>query len=205
MGIAKFIPLLLILCPLSLFGQENNPSMPTMTEAEFREGMLHLMRLSANKPFLKDSSDVLLEKQSLNQFFTDKIYEKLEGNAYFGYRWDEGFICDKREVSIDEIKDLTGTTGAAYRLALEQALFEWQITPDAVCRIGLAIVGVEATETERTLSGVMVEAYLRNTNTKKSFFIRYGAGSPRGLAAALRLSAETLIAELEGRYGEKDK
>jgi len=199
MGIAKLIPLLLILCPLSLFGQET-----AMTETELREGMVHLMRLAAKKPFLKDSSDVLLEKQSLNRFFTDRIYQRLEGNAYFGYRWDEGFTCNKREVSIEEIKDLTGTTNAAYRLALEQALFDWRIKPDAECQIGLAIVGVEAKETERTLPGVMVEAYLRNAATKKSFFIRYGAGSPRGLSAALRLSAEMLIAELEGFYESND-
>ena len=45
----------------------------------------------------------------------------------------------------------------------------------------------------------MVEAYLRNARLKKSFFIRYGAGSPRGLPAAIRLSAEMLISELQAR------
>jgi hypothetical protein len=45
----------------------------------------------------------------------------------------------------------------------------------------------------------MVEAYLRNAREKKSFFIRYGAGNPRSLVAALRLSAELLIAELLAR------
>jgi len=197
MAIAKIFTLVLLLFPFSLFSQTKPP---TMTETELREGMVHLMRLSAIRPFLKDSSDVKLEKQSLNQFFTDRIYQRLEGNAYFGYRFDEGFICSKREVSIVEIKDLTQTTGSAFRFALEQALFEWQIKPDAVCQIGLAIVGIEAKETRDTLPGVMVEAYLRNTETRKSFFIRYGAGSPRGLPAALRLSAEMLVAELEGRY-----
>ena len=195
MALVRFITVLLILCPLVLFSQES-----AMTEAEFKDGVAFMGRISANKPFLKDSSDVLLEPKSLNTFFTDKIYQRLEGNSYFGYRWDEGFTCDKREVSIEEIRDLTGTTADAYRLALTQALAEYQIKPDAVCRIGAAIVGVHDKETERTLPGVMVEAYLLNTSTRKSFFMRYGAGSPRGLAAALRLSAEMLVAELEGRY-----
>ena len=45
----------------------------------------------------------------------------------------------------------------------------------------------------------MVEAYLRNAGRKKSFFIRYGAGTQRGLAAAIRLSAEMLVSQLEAR------
>jgi hypothetical protein len=184
-----------IFCAGNLFGQEVK-----MTDKELSESILHISRIAAKKPFLKDSSDVLLEKQSLNRFFTDRIYEKLEGNAYFGYKFDEGFTCAKHEIFIDEIKDLTKTVGDAYRFALEQALFEYQIKPEAVCRIGVAIVGIEAEETKDTLAGVMTEAYLLNTATKKSFFYRYGAGNPRGLAAALRLSAEMLIAELEGRY-----
>ena len=36
-----------------------------------------------------------------------------------------------------------------------------------------------------------------NAQQKKSFFIRYGAGSPRSLAAAIRLSAELLVSHLE--------
>ena len=198
MEIARKI-VLLILCPVALFGQEN-----TMTESEFRDGIAFMSRISANKPFLKDSSDVLLEPKSLNRFFTDKIYQKLTGNAYFGYKWDEGFTCPSKEVLIAEIKDLTETAVPAYRLALEQALSEYRIKPDAVCQIGATIVGIEDKETDRTLTGVMVEAYLRNTSTKKSFFYRYGAGSPRGLAAALRISAEMLAAELEGRLERRD-
>jgi hypothetical protein len=45
----------------------------------------------------------------------------------------------------------------------------------------------------------MVEAYVRNIQQKKSFFIRYGAASRRGLAAAIRLSAEMLVSQLEAR------
>ena len=194
MGIAKFVTLILLLFPPAL------PAQKVESEADLKNGLVHVMRISANAPFLKDSSDVLLEPQSLNQFFTDRIYQRLEGNSYFGYRWDEGFTCDKREVSIVEIKDLTKTAADAYRLALRQALYEYEIKQEAVCQVGLAIVGIEAEETKDTLSGVMVEAYLRNSETKKSFFYRYGAGSPRGLAAAVRLSAEMLVAELEGRY-----
>jgi len=192
MEIVRKTLVLLILCPLTLFGQE-------ITETEFRNGVAFIGRISANKHFLKDSSDTLLEPESLNRFFTDKIYQKLTGNAYFGYKWDEGFSCPSKEIFIEEIKDFTEKTGAAYRLALEQALSDYQIMPEAACQIGLAVIGVEDKETDKTLPGVMVEAYLRNKITKKSFFYRFGSGSPRGLAAALRTSAEMLVSELEGR------
>jgi hypothetical protein len=66
-------------------------------------------------------------------------------------------------------------------------------------QIGICIVGIEERETEQTLPGIMIEAYLRNSVLKKSFFIRYGAGSVRGLTPAIRLSAEMLIAELQGK------
>lgn len=195
--------LLMLLFPIALFGQENKSE---MSEGDFKEGLSFVARMSAKKPFLKDSSDVMLEPRSLNQFFTDRIYEKLEGNAYFGYQWDEGFTCNESEAAIEEIKDLTITASAAYRLALEQSLAAdgYTINPKSVCQIGIAIVGVEANETERTLPGVMIEAYLRNSSTKKSFFFRFGAGSPRGLAAAMRLSAAMLVAELEGRNGRRN-
>ena len=84
---------------------------------------------------------------------------------------------------------------------MEQALQgqDLVIKPRAPHQIGVSIVGVERQETPNTLPGVMVEAYLRNSVLKKSFFIRYGAGHPRGLAAAIRLSAEMLAAQIISR------
>ena len=43
------------------------------------------------------------------------------------------------------------------------------------------------------LTGTIERVTLRNATLKKSLFIRYGSGHPRGLAAAIRLSAETLV------------
>ena len=193
MRMTKFL-FALIFCPVALFGQEE------IKMDDFIAGVNELARLGAKKLFLKDSPDVLLEPKSLGHFFTDRIYQRLEGNAYFGYRFDEGFNCSDSDIDITEIKDLTGTTGAAYRLALEQALVDkFTINPNAACQIGICIAGVEVKETDRTLAGIMVEAYLRNASTKKSFFIRFGAGSPGGFAAAIRLSASMLVAELEAR------
>jgi hypothetical protein len=170
-------------------------------KAETRAYLTELMRLGACKPFLTDSIDVYLEPKSLNQFFTVDIYRKLQGNAYFGYRYDEGFVFDGKEIQIESLKDLTPSAGCAagYRLALEKALTAagLEIKPKAQFQIGVCIVGIEDRETAKTLPGVMVEAYLRNAQLKKSFFIRYGEGSARGLAAAIRLSAEMLASELQ--------
>jgi hypothetical protein len=169
-------------------------------KADTRAYLTELMRLGSRKPFLTDSIDVYLEPKSLNHFFTVDIYKKLQGNAYFGYRFDEGFTFDGKEIQIEIIKDLTPKAGctAGYRLALEKALTAagFELKPKAQCQVGVCIVGIEEQETAKTIPGVMVEAYLRNAQLKKSFFIRYGEGSSR-LAAAIRLSAEMLAAELQ--------
>lgn len=165
--------------------------------------LAELARLGARKPFLTDSPDVYLEPQSLNRFFTLPIYRKLQGNAYFGYRYDEGFVFDGKEVQIEVVKELIPEKrcSASYRIALEKALESagLKITPKASCQIGICIVGIEEQETAKTLPGIMIEAYLRNAQLKKSFFIRYGAGSPRSLSAAIRLSAEILASKMASK------
>ena len=171
--------------------------------------MGELSRLGARKPFLTDSPDVYLEPDSLNRFFTEPIYRKLEGNPYFGYRYDEGFVFNGTEVQIEIIKDLTPAArcSTAYRMALERALIAagLEIKSNATYQIGICIIGIEERETEKTLPGVMVEAYLRSSLQRKSFFIRYGTGSSGGLAAAIRLSAEILVSELEARRNEYER
>src|SRR5437773_4813188 len=162
-----------------------------------------MARLGARKPFLTDSPDVYLEPRSLNRFFTVAIYRRLMGNPYFGYGYDEGFAFEGKAVQIEVLKDLTpgAACRAAYRLGLEHALAAegLEVKTSAPCQIGLCIVGMESRETSKTLPGVMVEAYLRNARQKKSCFIRYDAGTQRGLAAAIRLSAEMLVSQLETR------
>jgi hypothetical protein len=168
-----------------------------------RTHLEELARLGARKAFLTDSPDVYLEPRSLNRFFTTAIYRRLHGNAYFGYDYDEGFHFEGKEVQVEVLRDLTAGASfrAAYRLALEQALAAagLEIKPAAPYQIGLCIVGIEPRQTSKTLPGVMVEAYLRNVQQKKAFFIRYGAGSRHSLAAAIRLSAEMLVSQLEAR------
>jgi hypothetical protein len=168
-----------------------------------REALALISRVGAKKPFLKDSPDIYLEPDSMNKFFTMPIYRKLEGNGYFGYRYDEGFSFSGNDVQIAVFRDITDgkRCSSAYRMALKNALSAAGLTinPKASCQIGICIVGIEERETEQTLPGIMIEAFLRDSLLKKSFFIRYGAGSARGLAPAIRLSAEMLVAELQGK------
>jgi len=191
---AAVVVLLLLATSTALPGAERSAIDP-------REYLAELRRLGARKPFLADSPDVYLEPQSLGHFFTEEIYRKLRGNAYFGYDYDEGFVTEGKTVQIEVLKDLTPGNGcqSAYRLALEQALNAagFQLKHAAKIRMGVCIVGVESRETQKTLAGVMVEAFLRNFNRKKSFFIRCGSGHRRGLGPAIRLSAELLVGQLE--------
>ena len=187
--LTALLSLLLLLCNEVQAADGANP--------DPRKYLLEMERLGARKPFLVDSPDVYLERRSLNHFFTEPIYRRLQGNAYFGYDFDEGFRFEGKAVEVEILKDLTPGEAcrAAYRMALENALggSGLEVKHGAACQIGICIVGIEAEETPGTLPGVMVEAYLRNSRLKKSFFIRYGAGSPRGLASAIRLSAEMLV------------
>ncbi len=164
--------------------------------------LLAIERLGERKPFLTDSPDVYLEKRSLNHFFTERIYRRLEGNPYFGYAYDEGFRFEGSAVHLI-LRDVTPgeMCHEAYEFALENALADagLEIKSGAACQVGVCIVGMEAEEKPGTLPGVMVEAFLRNSRLKKSFFIRYGAGSPRSLAAAILISAEMLVGLLEAR------
>src|SRR5687767_10697959 len=135
-----------------------------------RKHLSELARLGARKPFLTDSPDVYLEPRSLNRFFTVAIYRRLQGNAYFGYDFDEGFSFEGQAVQIEVLKDLTPGAGcrSAYRLALAQALAAagLEVRLGAPYQIGLCIIGIERRETSKTLPGVMVEAYLRNAQQK---------------------------------------
>ncbi|NLT68052.1 MAG: hypothetical protein GXX84_15725 [Acidobacteria bacterium] len=195
--IKTFLAILSLVLPVAVGGAE------TSTKMDPRPYLSELSRLGARKPFLTDSPDVYLEPASLNRFFTEPIYRKLQGNAYFGYCYDDGFVFTGREVQIQVLKDITSGArySAAYRVALEKALTATglQIKAAAPVQIGVCIVGVEERETATTLPGIMVEAYLRYAPQKKSFFIRFGAGSPRGLPSSLRLSAELLVSELHSR------
>jgi hypothetical protein len=165
--------------------------------------LAELRRLSARKPFLTDSPDVYLEPKSLNGFFTPPIYRKLQGNVYFGYQYDEGFLLQNSTVQIEVLKDLSpdASCQSAFQLALQEALKAAgiELNRQAHHQLGVCIVGLERHETPQTLAGVMVEAYFRNGVSKKSFFIRYGSGHRRGLPMAIRLSAETLVSYLASK------
>jgi hypothetical protein len=197
-------PVVMVLfIPVAILNAQDDP----------RTQLAEMARIGARKPFLVDSPDVYLEPNSLNRFFTEAIYRRLQGNAYFGYDYDEGFRLEGNSVQIEVLKDLTPGEAcrAAYRVALMQALSVAGVAvkPPPPVQIGVCIVGVESRETDKTLPGIMVEAYLRNALQKKSFFIRFGAGSPRGLVPAIKLSAEMLVSQLvtrrrtDGRTGAR--
>jgi Type ISP C-terminal specificity domain len=66
-----------------------------------RQALAELRRLGARRAFLTDSPDAYLEPKSLHRFFTERIYRKLQGNAYFGYDFDEGFVLKGNQVQIE--------------------------------------------------------------------------------------------------------
>ena len=173
-----------------------------------RQALAELRRLGARKSFLTDSPDVYLEPKSLHRFFTERIYRKLQGNAYFGYDYDEGFLLDGNQVQIEVLKDLSRGRLLPERLprlpwSKPSRLRAWSSSPEHPTRLASRSSASSGKRPRTPCPGVMVEAYLRNSVLKKSFFIRYGAGHPRGLAAAIRLSAEMLAAQIISQSGHQ--
>jgi hypothetical protein len=81
MRAASLLPIALaILLPIAIRGEDSTK------KVDPRAYLTQLSRLGARKPFLTDSPDVYLEPGSLNRFFTQTIYRRLEGIAYFGFR-----------------------------------------------------------------------------------------------------------------------
>lgn len=140
-----------------LSGADSRAQSAHSTQTDPRAALTEIARLGARKPFLVDSPDVYLEPKSLNRFFTDPIYRKLLGNAYFGYDYDEGFQLEGQAIQIDTLKDLTAGQAcrAAYRVALAQSLSAagLEAKDQAPCQIGLCIVGASRARPPRRSPG----------------------------------------------------
>jgi len=164
-----------------------------------REDLEFMKAASEKKPFLESSPDPDNEPQSVNRFFTQDIYERLAGNEYFGYSFDEGFSWNGDSVSMDIIKTIPSTRlyHHAFHESFKAALLDRGLdtVSQSPFRVGLCLVGVEPVRTRETVPGVMIEVYFSNQSSGKSLFWRLGVGSRNGLSSAM-VDAADLIVEM---------
>lgn len=151
--------------------------------------LYYLAVATLSRPFLQDSPDVIKEKSSLYQFFSQKIYEKLKGNYFLGYIYDEGFSFAGDEIQLDIVKGTYKTKKflKAFKEAgrISAGKNKIKLVKNSSYGIGVALVGVQFTKTKSSLPGVMLEVYLTNRKTGKTLFYRFGTGNKGGLDKAM--------------------
>jgi len=187
--------LILILAGLGLGAAE-----PPRREAEPLAG------LAAVRPFLEDSPDIRTDPETIGQFFTRAIYEKLRGNEYYGYHFDEGYTAPpEKTVRLRLVKTLPKLQ--KYEAALLYALVAGEVRaglkPDpagAEAEIGVCLLGVD-TSTQPGRAGVLLEAFVKNTRTGQARFSRFACGR-ENLDEAFLAAAEILMGLAAGAPGE---
>jgi urate oxidase len=140
--------------------------------------------------------------ETLNNFFSEPIYQKLTGNFMRGYSYDEGFKFDGKEIAIGTLKAVS--EGRPYLKRFIE-IFDKVFTSNGVkfvdkskanYEIGMCIVSVMPKLTEISFPGVFLEVLMKNNKTGKSLFYRFGQGSKKGLNKAMADSATMVLATL---------
>ena len=140
--------------------------------------------------------------ETRNQFFTEPIYKQLRGNFMRGYQFDEGFRFSGSTLTLSTIKSVT--EGRPYLKQFVNVLNkvfvgnEVKFVEKGKSRyeIGICIVSVTPKLIETSFPGVFLEVLLSDTQTGKSFFLRFGQGSKRGLERAMIDSCGMVLATL---------
>ena len=147
------------------------------------------------KPFLKTSKDLMTNPESIGQYFTRPIYQKLVGNEALGYRYNEGFILSGLNVSKLDVSAIKGL--GKYLPMLKRALAMTLIDANVIQKTGqdsltVKLVGVE-TGTNGHTPGLVVELVATDVKKSHAFYLRLGTGSTDSLPRAM-VNLSVLIA-----------
>jgi hypothetical protein len=200
-----FTSLLIIL--LMIFISISPAAEKDLKNMSFKEASEKHKELTRVKKFLQTD---IAEKYpwSLNEFFDSSIYEKLVGNDFFGYYYDEGVKYDDpgNRITIDTIAVLKGRGYEKYkhrytRIFLqtlrESEEYNYHVKKGARYSVGICLVSIKEKDDEESLKGVVLEAYIKDSKTGKHFYHRCSTGCPGELDKAMRLSAARVICNIQ--------
>jgi hypothetical protein len=152
------------------------------------------------QPFLKTAVDVHYP-DTLNLFFTDKIYRRLKGNPFVGYLFDEGVTIRSNRfcLNIDAppafkkytaiFRDLLEkTTSPVYRLDFS--------APSPGCTLHLFIVDINPEKSRGLIPSITLEMALKDNTQNRAFFIRFSTGHADGLFEAMQLAVKRIVINL---------
>jgi hypothetical protein len=145
---------------------------------------------------------------SMNEFFDHSIYEKMVGNEFFGYYYDEGVVYDNpgNSIAVDTIAVLKGKGYEKHKDSYTRIFLQtlklsekhtYRVVKEARYSLGICIVSVKERDDAESTKGIVLESYIKDRQTGKHFYHRCGTGSPGDLDRAMRLSAVRIICNFE--------
>ena len=152
------------------------------------------------QPFLKTAVDVHYP-DTLNLFFTDKIYRRLKGNPFVGYLFDEGVMIRSNRfcLNVDApqafkkytaiFRDLLEkTTSPVYRLDFS--------APSPDYTLHLFIVDINPGKSRSLIPSITLEMALKEHAQNRAFFIRFSTGHADGLFETMQLAVKRIYINL---------
>ncbi|MCK4760852.1 MAG: hypothetical protein KAW12_01540 [Candidatus Aminicenantes bacterium] len=177
----------------------------SVKEMSYEEAVKKYRELNDVRKFLETETPALYP-WSMNEFFDSAIYEKLQGNEFFGYYHNEGVRYVGNRIAIDTISVIKGRGYEKYKdkfalifLETLRAGKKQVYVIDKGCRysIGICLVSVKEKDDEEGVKGVVLECYVKDRKTGKRFFHRCGTGSVGELEQSMRLSAVRIVCNLQ--------
>lgn len=183
-----------------------------LSEKEQEELIMLVLR---THPF-KSSPDQKYGKETLNKFFSSKIYEKLRGNVFLGYSYDEGLEFSGNRIGLDILKTTEQTREYKKAFLKNMVRVFNKKTIEIIGQsgqnanterygLGMCIVSVQPVRTKESFPGLVVEMYITDKKEKRSFFRRFYAGKLEGFDAACIDACMQMIFTLKALSTSKEK
>jgi hypothetical protein len=160
-------------------------------------------------PFI-DSPHYKKSKETLNHFFTEKIYELLSGNPFIGYTFDQGIIIDEKKIKIDIFK--AAPNEVKYKEEFYNVLKNFLKANDIVLtkekvryKIGICLVSIVPKKTQESFPGVCLEMYISDSIKNRTFFRIFYSGKLEGLKYAFRDAAIQILLTIKSLGDNNDK
>jgi hypothetical protein len=124
-----------------------------------------LVKLVFTPKSFMESADVRLYPETL-VLFKKNIYEKMKGNLFLGYQFDDGVSLDTKEVQFVHLGCLKGLE--KYKepfIEVMKRAWEsegYRFVDESHIKMGVALVSVVPEKTDESFPGLVIECYFQN-------------------------------------------
>lgn len=198
------IIILLVLSHINLLSDENRGK--EILNNLSKKNKIKLAMLLLPNSFLL-SREYKEYKWTLYRFFKEKIYDELTGNPYLGYDYDEGLKYKGNKIQIEVLRTTLKFNGKGYEQLfgkiLRKVLKKNEYKEEKNCRykLGICIVNVNEEFGKDKAPWVWVELYIRDSELKKTYFLRYSVASKKGILYAINFLSKRILLELGYHHG----